>query len=126
MERIRRQRVNEEPARISRKREQTQPLDTAGPFPVKWVQYKTSRCLYIGKHLFGIVSPAPPSPHIAAAHTWVGNVNVAGICGPVAYGSNAVSVQNEIKRKAMEWLAGFTEHAPEAVGVEEHRGRRRT
>lgn len=105
--------------------EEPEELDTAGPFPIKWVQYKNARCLYIGKHLFGVVSPTPHTPHRAVKDTWVGNVNVAGICGPVSYGSNPIVVQNEIKQKAMAWLAGFKEKAPEPVGMEEQTRRRR-
>lgn len=136
MERIRRQRPthDESPTRLRRSRPENsreehgewhKELDTSGPFPVRWVQWNDTRCLYIGKHLFGTVSPCAKAPHLHKDAKWAGNVHVTGICGPVAYGDNPVVVQNEVKKKAMEWLAGFKEEAPAPVGGKEEHTRRK-
>lgn len=121
MERIRRTRNPDPPARVTR----TRPAAREVPdrFPVKWVQYKTSRCLYIGRHLFGIVSFGDAKHR--GGMKWIGNVQIPGCVGPVAYGDSELKVMHEIKHKAMEWLDGLNGEAPAPVSVQEEQKKTR-
>jgi hypothetical protein len=112
MDRIRRTRAPapEAERRVTRTRTPQAP----DPYPVKWVKYKTTHCLYIGSILFGLVGYTT-QPHLGKK--WVGNVHLPGVCGPVAFGDNPAVVMRDVKQKAMEWLARLHGEAPPAEGM---------
>jgi hypothetical protein len=114
MDRIRRTRSPAPEPSSERRVTRTRIPQANEPYPIKWVKYKTSHCLYIGSVLFGIVGLST-QPHIGKK--WSGQTHLPGVCGPVAFGDNPAVVMRDTKAKALEWLQKLHGEAPPPEGI---------